>query len=43
MNYRITPKYGHYEVHINGKFYCSADTMHEAIREIQNYARGRSK
>ena len=26
MSYKIIPKYGHYEVHVNGKSYCSADT-----------------
>ena len=29
MSYKIIPKYGHYEVHVNRKFYCSADTFHE--------------
>ena len=38
MSYRIVPICGHYEVHINGKFYCSADTWKEADNEIQEYA-----
>lgn len=36
MDYRIFEKYSHYEVFIDGKFYCSADTMTEAIHEIVN-------
>ena len=38
MSYRIVPIRGHYEVHINGKFYCSADTWREADNEIKEYA-----
>lgn len=38
MSYRIVPMNGHYEVHINGKFYCSADTWKEADDEIREYA-----
>lgn len=26
----------HYEVYINGEFYCSADTVVEAAKEIEN-------
>lgn len=37
MKYSITPVYDHYEVYINGKFYCSADTWFEAVREIEEY------
>lgn len=37
MSYRIIPVHGHYEVHINGQFYCSADTWKEADYEIKNY------
>ena len=40
MSYRIVPTYGHYEVYINGAFYCSADNMREAITEIENYNKG---
>lgn len=36
MNCRIINKNGHFEVYINGTFYCSADTMAEAIHEIRN-------
>lgn len=38
MRYRIVPDRGHFEVHINGKFYCSADTWKEANDEIREYA-----
>lgn len=41
MSVKITPIRGHWEVHIDGKFYCSADTFHEAVRECQDYMRGR--
>lgn len=34
MDYEIKPIYGHYEVYINGKFYCSADNVLEAEMEI---------
>lgn len=37
INYKIIPNNGHYEAWINGKFYCSADTMREAIKEVQDY------
>ena len=37
MNYKITKKYGHYEVYIDGRFYCSADTILEAIHEVETY------
>ena len=36
MSYDIVPAKGHYEVYINGKFYCSADNMQEAAKEIEN-------
>ena len=28
---------GHWEVYINGKFYCSADGKSEAEKEYQDY------
>lgn len=37
--YKIIDKYGHYEVYRNGKFYCSADTYGEALREIEEEER----
>ena len=27
----------HFEVYIDGKFFCSADNEREAVSEIQNY------
>ena len=35
--YEIKSSYGHYEVYIDGKFYCSADNMHEAAKEVEEY------
>ena len=32
--YSISKKDNHYEVYINGEFYCSADTIEEAANEI---------
>ena len=32
---KIIPTNGYYEVYINGKFYCSADTVVEAANEIE--------
>lgn len=40
MNYKIVPNHGHYEVYIDGKFYCSADTMNEAAKEVEEYENG---
>lgn len=37
MTYKIQPERGHYDVYINGKFYCSADSWREAENEIRNY------
>lgn len=36
MNCKIINNHGHFEVYINGTFYCSADTMAEVIHEIRN-------
>ena len=38
--FEIRHERGHYEVYINGVFYCSADTYSEANREIDTYAKG---
>lgn len=43
MSFRIIPKGGHVELHINGKFYCSADNTREAIKEYNEYVKGRLK
>lgn len=37
MNYKIVNVRGHYEIYINGEFYCSVDKMIEATREIEAY------
>ena len=39
MSYSIVPYYGHFHVYIDGVFFCSADTMPEAIREVEKYYR----
>lgn len=33
--YKIIPKNGHYEVYIDNEFQCSADTMIEAVDELE--------
>ena len=35
MEYDIIRVYDHYEVFINGQFYCSEDTYADAAREIK--------
>lgn len=35
MNYEIKYVYGHYEIYVNGEFYCSADDMTEVREEIE--------
>ena len=35
MTTEIISTQGHYEVYIDGKFYCSADNYSEAVREIE--------
>lgn len=35
--YSIVPVYRHYEIYINGKFYCTADDLKEAAREVEDY------
>lgn len=39
--YEIKNKGGHYEVYIGGVFYCSADTIKEAIKEAERYVLSR--
>lgn len=36
----IIPVMEHFEVHINGAFYCSVDSRREAKEEIDNYCKG---
>lgn len=38
MDIDIHKAHEHYEVYIQGKFYCSADTLEEAIEEIEEYS-----
>ena len=33
---KIIPNNGHYDVYIDGEFYCSADTVIEAAKEVAN-------
>ena len=37
MSYQIVSSKGHYEVYVNGEFFCSADTLQEAESEIKEY------
>lgn len=37
MSYEIINKNGHYEVYIGGQFYCAADSMTEAAKELDAY------
>lgn len=39
MSYRIVPYHGHFQVYINGKFFCSTDTIAEAIKEVEEFYR----
>ena len=36
MVYKIIPVYEHYEIYIDGIFYCSVDNLAEAAREIDD-------
>ena len=40
MTTEIIAVRGHYEVYLDGKFYCSADTTDEAEKEIEDYEKG---
>ena len=35
---KIEQEYGHYVVTVNGEFYCSADTLPEAMQEVEAIA-----
>lgn len=37
MDFDIINNAGHYDVYIEGVFYCSADTHPEAAEEVENY------
>lgn len=36
-DYMIVPRYDHFDVLIDGEFYCSADTMQEAMEDVDQY------
>ena len=36
MNIEIRQVHGHYEIYINGVFYCSCDTKEEVDEELMN-------
>lgn len=40
MTYEIKSIHGHFEVYANGKFICSADTMMEAVKELEELRKG---
>lgn len=37
MDVQIEQSFGHYEVYVNGEFFCTADTPEEAATEINDY------
>lgn len=37
MSYKIVPMKGHYEVYIDGEFYCTADSWSDAAREVEEH------
>lgn len=39
MEYEIIAVRNYFEVHINGRFYCTADNEIEAMQDIKNYER----
>ena len=36
-DYRIVDRVSHYDLYINGKFYCSTYSFAEAVREAEHY------
>ena len=40
MSYKIIPVRDHFEIYINGKFYCSADSIKEVEMELRQYYKG---
>lgn len=38
VEYKIEHKDQHYELYINGRFYCSTDTIEEAVEEMEAYS-----
>lgn len=39
MEYEIIAVRSYFEVHINGRFYCTADNENEAMQDIEDYER----
>ena len=37
MTCEVLQKHGHFEIFINGNFYCTVDSYPEAETEIKNY------
>ena len=37
MSYKIIADRGHFLVYIDGAFYCSADNMSEALKEVEDF------
>lgn len=37
MDYEVKRVHEHFEIYINGEFYCTADNMAEVREEIENY------
>lgn len=35
--YSVIPVRGHYEIYIDGRFYCTTDDLNEAAKEIEDY------
>lgn len=38
VEYEIKHREQHYELYINGRFYCSTDTIEEAVEEMEAYS-----
>jgi hypothetical protein len=43
MKFQIKQILGRVELHINGKFYCTADNHREAMKEYNKYVKERLK
>lgn len=37
MNFNIIPVREHYEIYLDGEFFCSADTDSEAAKDIEEF------
>jgi hypothetical protein len=42
MPFKIICENGHWNLYIDGKFYCSADDHREAVMEYQDYMKARN-